>query len=62
MTKDQSRRIIQAIQECDKFIGKEGPRSADTRPADVAKHLGFCKQHKAKLQAMLANDTFPAAA
>jgi hypothetical protein len=63
LTKERSRRIIQAIQECDRFIGKEGPRDADLRPAAAAQHLEFCIKHKAKLQAMLANDsdTFPAA-
>lgn len=54
MTQDQTRRVIEAIADCDKFIAKEEPRNAALRPADVAQHLEFCKQHKAKLQAMLA--------
>lgn len=61
MTKDQSRRIIQAIQECGSFIAKEEVRAADLRPAAVAQHLAFCIQHKAKLQAMLDNDAFQVA-
>jgi hypothetical protein len=55
MNANQSRRILQAIAECDTFIEKEEKRSADLRPADVQKHLDFCRQHKGKLQAMLAN-------
>lgn len=54
MTKEQTRRILEAIAECDRFIAKEEPRRADLRPADMAKHLEFCKQHKAKLQNELA--------
>jgi hypothetical protein len=54
MTKEQSRRILEAIAECDRYIAKEGPRAPDLRPASEAQHLEFCKQHKAKLQQMLA--------
>jgi len=54
LTKDQERRVIEAIAKCDRFIEKEEKRSADLRPADVAQHLEFCKQHKVKLIAMLA--------
>jgi hypothetical protein len=54
LTKDQERRVIEAIGDCDRFIEREEKRSADLRPADVAKHLEFCKQHKVKLIAMLA--------
>lgn len=53
MTKDQSRRVIEAIAECDRFIGKEEKRSAELRPASAAQHLEFCKQHKVKLIKML---------
>ena len=52
--KEQTRRILQAIEECDRFIAKESPRSADLRPADIQQHLDFCIAHKAKLQAMIA--------
>ena len=55
LTKENTRRILEAIAECDRFIAKEEPRSADLRPADVAKHLEFCKAHKAKLIGMLAS-------
>lgn len=51
---EQIRRVRQSIAECDAFIEKEEKRSADLRPADMAKHLEFCKQHKIKLLAMLA--------
>ncbi len=54
MTKEQTRRVLEAIAECDRYIAKEEPRRADLRPADVAKHLEFCKTHKAKLIGMLA--------
>lgn len=62
LSAERKRRINEAIIECDNFINKEGPRDADLRPAAAAQHLEFCKQHKAKLQAMLANGTFPVAA
>ena len=54
MSKEQTRKILEAIADCDRFIAKEEPRRADLRPADIAKHLEFCKQHKAKLVGMLA--------
>ena len=54
-TKERSRKIIEAIAECDRFIAKEEPRAADLRPADMAQHLEFCKTHKAKLIGMLAS-------
>lgn len=53
MTKEQSRRILEAIAECDRFIAIEGPRAADLRPAKAAQHLEFCKAHKTKLLGML---------
>jgi hypothetical protein len=53
-TPDQARRVREAIAECDRYIAKEGPRPADTRPADAQQHLDFCKQHRVKLLAMLA--------
>ena len=46
-------RIRQAIAECDLFISKESPRSADLRPADVAKLLAYYITHRAKLVEML---------
>jgi hypothetical protein len=55
LTKEKTRRILEAIADCDRYIAKEEPRRADLRPADVAKHLEFCKAHKAKLIGMLAS-------
>jgi hypothetical protein len=55
LTAETTRKILQAIQECETFIAKEEPRAADLRPADVAKTLEFYKQHKLKLIGMLAN-------
>ena len=49
LTTEQARRIRDAIVDCDRFIAKEDPRRADLRPADIQKHLDFCKSHKAKL-------------
>ena len=46
-------RIQQAITECDQFITKESARSADLRPADVAKLLASYIAHRAKLVEML---------
>jgi hypothetical protein len=54
MTHEKTRKIIQAIAECDRFIENEEKRSADLRPAAVAQHLEFCKNHRLKLIAMLA--------
>jgi len=54
MTTEQVRRVLQAIAECDQFIAKEGPRNPALRPADMAQHLEFCKQHKQRLINMLA--------
>lgn len=51
---EKTKRVLQAIAECDRFIEKETPRNAALRPADIAAHLEFCKAHKAKLVAMIA--------
>jgi hypothetical protein len=53
LTTEQARRIRDAIADCDRFIAKEDPRRADLRPADIQKHLDFCKSHKVKLMGML---------
>lgn len=53
MTADQKRRVLESIQECGTFIEREEKRDATIRPADMQKHLEFCKAHKARLQAML---------
>lgn len=54
MTTEQARRVLQSIAECDRFIAKEEPRNPALRPADMVQHLEFCKQHKQRLIAMLA--------
>lgn len=53
MTKETIRKILEAIAECDRYIALEGKRSADLRPADVAKTLAFYHQHRANLIARL---------
>jgi hypothetical protein len=52
-TREQSRRILDAIADCERFIAKEDHRRADLRPASIQQHLDFCKSHKVKLQLML---------
>jgi hypothetical protein len=54
MTITTDQRILDAIAECDRFIAVEGPRSADLRPADMSAHLEFCRRHREKLIALLA--------
>lgn len=54
LTKDEERRVIEAIADCDRYIAKESPRNPDTRPTEAAQHLEFCIAHKAKLIGMLA--------
>ena len=46
------RRIRQSIEECDRFIAKEGPRDPSLRPAAVQATLDCYVSHRAKLQAM----------
>jgi hypothetical protein len=52
--REQTRKILQAIEECDLFIAKESPRNASLRPADVQKTLDFYIAHRAKLAAMIS--------
>ena len=54
MTTQEIRKVIEAIADCDRYIAKEEPRNPSLRPAWAVQHLEFCKQHKAKLQGMLA--------
>ena len=62
MTNDyRSRKIIEAIAECDRFIAKEEPRNPSLRPAEVQKHLDFCKTHRERLIAMLSEEAARAA-
>jgi len=53
MTPERTRRVNEAIAECDRYIAKEEPRNPALRPADVAARLEFYKAHRAKLVAML---------
>jgi hypothetical protein len=53
MTKDQNRRILEAIADCDKFIAKESSRNPSLRPADIQKTLDFYIQHRSHLIEML---------
>jgi hypothetical protein len=55
LTKETTRKILEAIAECDSYIAKEEPRAADLRPEWAAKHLAFCKTHKAKLEKALVS-------
>lgn len=54
MTTQQIRSIQGAIADCNRYIALEGARSADLRPADIAKLLDWYIAHRAKLLAMLA--------
>jgi len=49
MTAEYARRIREAIAECNAYIAKEGARSADLRPPEVAKLLAFYIRHRADL-------------
>lgn len=51
---EKANRIKQAIAECDRYIEREAPRNPELRPAAVQQHLDFCIDHRAKLEAMLA--------
>lgn len=53
LTSYQISKINDAIADCDRFIAKEEPRPAATRPADMQQHLDYCKSHKERLQTML---------
>lgn len=57
MTAYERQKIEQALAETKRFIAKEAPRNADTRPADMKQHLDFCIGHAAKLQGMLDNNS-----
>ena len=52
-SREQTRKILQAIEECDAFIAKESPRNANSRPAGIQKTLDFYIAHRAKLAAMI---------
>lgn len=42
------------INDCQRFIDREGPRDAALRPAKTQQHLDYCIAHKAKLGAALS--------
>lgn len=53
MSQTQIDRIRSAINDCNAYIAKESARSAELRPADVARLLEWYVAHRAKLIAML---------
>lgn len=53
MTTEQRKQVESAIKQCDRYIDKEGSRSADLRPAQTQKLLDWYIQHRSKLQGML---------
>ena len=55
MTKEQERRVIEAIADCDKYIAKEGARNPSLQPADTEKLLQWYIGHRTKLTEMLAS-------
>lgn len=52
MTPEQHRRIVESIQECDRYIEREERRDARLRPLEVAERLDWYRSHRAKLCAM----------
>lgn len=60
LTKETTRRVLEAIAECDRYIAKEERHSADLRPVDVAKTLAHAKSHKAKLENSLVTGVWVA--
>jgi hypothetical protein len=50
---DKRRRVIQALTDTIRYIEKEEPRPADTRPAQVAKTLADYKAHRDYLRTAL---------
>lgn len=57
LTRQQVRSIKESIEQCDRYIAKEGPRAADLRPVHVAEMLQEYHTHRAKLVAMLDQNT-----
>lgn len=53
MTSLNTKKIIEAIAECDRYIAKEGSRLADLRPANIQKLLDWYIAHRTKLLSML---------
>jgi len=59
LTAEQVRKIRSAIADCDRYIAKEGARTADLRPREVQECLDGYIAHRAKLQDALATGVFP---
>jgi adenosine deaminase len=58
MTRSTIIKIIQSIQECDRYIEKEDVRDADLRPPEIQKRLEFYKAHRAKLVTMMDSNGY----
>jgi hypothetical protein len=52
-SKEQTSRILQSIEECDRYIAIESPRSEELRPQEIKDLLAFYISHRAKLQMMI---------
>jgi hypothetical protein len=46
-------KIVEAIADCNRYIAKEGSRSADLRPAPTQQLLDWYCNHRAKLLTIL---------
>ena len=49
----KTKSILDAIAECERYIAKESPRPADTRPEYAVRCLAHAIAHRTKLLAML---------
>jgi hypothetical protein len=49
LTFDQRRRIVEAIEDCSRFIEREEKRDPALRPASVSKTLAHYKLHMARM-------------
>jgi hypothetical protein len=54
LSAEQKRRIVESIEECNRFIDLESPRSEELRPQKTKELLAFYIEHRATLQRMLA--------
>lgn len=48
-----TKKILDAIADCDRYIAKESARSADLRPVKIQELLDWYIGHRAKLVVML---------
>lgn len=60
MTTSRLTKIRQAIEECDRYIAKESPRSPDLRPPETAALLAWYIAHREELIAQEAREARPA--